>query len=165
MPCIWAFLLSHRFDFLRLHQKKECYSVFIFLSAGGLSMADQMFHFEVKVYYDATDLNGHVNYASYMNYFSRAREEMIGFGTMANMVNKDHAGIAVYNATMQFRGAAKYGDTIDIRSSFKLDGEFKAIVHQEAWVHGQPKPAVTADFDLVCIDTETHKLLKIPVFS
>ena len=137
----------------------------VWVSAGGFAMTDHVFHFEVKVYYDATDLNGHVNYASYMNYFSRAREEMIGFGTMARMINLDNAGIAVYNATMKFRGAAKYGDIIDIRSTSRLDGEFKAVVHQEAWVVGQNKPAVIADFDLVCIDTKTHKLLKIPVFQ
>ncbi len=58
------------------------------------------------------------------------------------MVNKLNAGIAVYNAEIKFRGAAKYGDIIDIQSSYKYDGEYKVVVHQEAWVVGQKKPVV-----------------------
>ncbi len=125
-------------------------------------MESRAFHYEVKVYYDATDLNGHVNYASYMNYFSRAREELVGFEKLSDMIKNKNQGLAVYNANMQFRGAARYGDIVDIRSTYKRDGEFKVLVHQEAWVIGQKKPVVIADFDLVCIELNTHKLLKIP---
>jgi acyl-CoA thioester hydrolase len=128
-------------------------------------MGSQTFHFEVKVYYDSTDLNGHVNYASYMNYFSRAREEVIGFDRLANMINKNNEGIAVYNAAMKYRGTAKYGDIIDIRSTYKVDGEFKVLMHQEAWVAGHNKPVVIADFDLVCIDTDTQMLKRMPELS
>jgi acyl-CoA thioesterase FadM len=81
------------------------------------------------------------------------------------MVNENHAGIAVYNAAMKFRGAAKYGDIIDIRSTYKIDGEFKVLMHQEAWVAGHNKPAVIADFDLVCIDTDTQMLKRMPELS
>lgn len=125
-------------------------------------MESQMFHYEIKVYYEATDLNGHVNYACYMNYFSRAREELIGFDRFTDMVNNQRIGIAVYNAQMQFRSAARYGDVLDIRSSYKFDGQFKLQMHQEAWVVGQDKAAVIADFDLVCIDLDTHFLREVP---
>ncbi len=95
-------------------------------------MENKVFHHKVKVYYEATDLNGHVNYASYMNYFSRAREELIGFENFSHMVNVDRLGMAVYNANMKFRGSAKFGDILDIRTTSQLDGEFKLLMHQEA---------------------------------
>lgn len=125
-------------------------------------MEKKVFHHKLKVYYEATDLNGHVNYASYMNYFSRAREEVIGFDNFSRMVNEDRMGMAVYNATMKFRGAAKFGDIIDIRTTVEPDGAFRLLMHQEAWVENQEAPCVIADFEVVCIDIDTGMLKKIP---
>ncbi len=120
------------------------------------------FHHEVKVYYEATDLNGHVNYANYMNYFSRAREELIGFENFSRMVNEDRLGMAVYNANMKFRGSAKFGDTLDIRTTAEHEGEFRLLMHQEAWIENHKSPCVIADFEVVCIDLDTGMLKKIP---
>ncbi len=125
-------------------------------------MKSETHHYLVTVYYDATDLNGHANYASLMNYFSRAREEVVGMDNFIKMVHEDRIGMAVYNANMQFRSAARFGDTVDIRTNYQFDGEYKILVHQEAWVEGQPKPAVTADFEVICVDVDKGTLVKIP---
>ncbi len=125
-------------------------------------MKSKEFHHEVKVYYEATDLNGHVNYATYMNYFSRAREELIGFENFSNLVNVKKLGMAVYNANIKYRGSAKFGEILDIRTTAELDGEFKLLMHQEIWVKNHKSAIVTADFEIVCIHVDTGMLNKIP---
>lgn len=125
-------------------------------------MHERIYYYDVKVYYEDTDVNGHVNHVNYMNYFSRAREELIGFEKFAHMVNVDRNGIAIYNANIKFRAAARFGDKISIQSQIGHDGDYRLNVHQEAYIIGQPKPCVIGDFELICIDVDSGNLKKFP---
>ena len=77
------------------------------------------------------------------------------------MVNVDRLGMAVYNANLKFRGSARYGDILDIRTTVKPDGAFKLMMHQEAWIENQKAPCVIADIEVVCIDLDSGMLKKM----
>lgn len=125
-------------------------------------MTSRVHHYETRIHYGDVDLNRVVYYSKYLEFFSDAREEMMGYENFAYLINVARIGFAVYNANLKFRGKVQYGDVVDIRSTYDFDGEFKLLMRQEVWVDGQDKPAVTGDLELVAIDLESGRIIKIP---
>jgi len=54
-----------------------------------------------------------------------------------------------------------FGETIDIRSIYQLDSEYRMIWTHEAWRKDGKKPAVSCELHLVCLD-RNKKLIQIP---
>jgi len=125
-------------------------------------MTSKVHHYEVRIHYGDVDLNKVVYYSKYLEFFSDAREELMGYERFAHLINVARIGFAVYNANLKFRGKVQYGDVVDIRSTYDFDGEFKLLMHQEVWVKGQDKPAVIGDLELVAINLDTGMIVKIP---
>jgi YbgC/YbaW family acyl-CoA thioester hydrolase len=125
-------------------------------------MMSRVHHYETRIHYGDVDLNRVVYYSKYLEFFSDAREELMGYENFAYLINVARIGFAVYNANLKFRGKVQYGDVVDIRSTYDFDGEFKLLMHQEVWVNGQEKPAVIGDLELVAIDLESGRIVKIP---
>lgn len=121
----------------------------------------KVYHLPVNIYYEDTDLNGHVYHANFLKYFERAREHVIGHKELAQLMYEEQVGFAVYKADVTFSEGVLFGVTIDIRTTFKLDGEFRIIWNQEAWNPDGVKPAVTGIIHLVCID-KNRQLRKFP---
>ncbi len=118
-------------------------------------------HFPVQVYYEDTDHSGVVYHANYLKYFERAREDVIGIDTLVKMWNEEGLGFAVYKANVGFFEGAMFGDTLDIRSTWEMDGDYRIIWNQEAWRKDGKKAAVTAGIELVCLD-KNKSLKPIP---
>ena len=117
--------------------------------------------FPVQIFYEDTDHSGLVYHANYLKYFERAREWVIGIETLKQLWYQRGLGFAVYKLEMTYYEGAQFGDTVDIRTRFELDGNYKIIWHQEAWRPNGKKAAVIARIELVCIDNN-KKLQPIP---
>lgn len=118
-------------------------------------------HYEVQIFYEDTDFSGTVFHANYLKYFERARSSAIGLENITRIINEEKIGFAVYKANLTFSEPVRYGDTLDIRTTFRFDGEFRIIWDQEAWKEGGTKPAVTGEIHLVCVDSSGN-LRKFP---
>ncbi len=95
------------------------------------------------------------------NTFSRAREELMGYETFTKIVMEQSIGLAIYKANLTFHDGATYGEVLDIRTSYLIDGQFRIVFRQEAWRPNGTKPAVIADIQAVCIDRQ-GQMVKIP---
>lgn len=115
--------------------------------------------YQVRVFYEDTDHSSVVYHANYLKYFERAREDYLGYQQLIDM-GKDGLGFAVYKVQLNYNEGAEFGDVLDIKSTARLDGDYRAVFHQEAWRQNSKKAAVIADVQLVCLNRE-KKLLKI----
>jgi acyl-CoA thioester hydrolase len=118
----------------------------------------------VRIYYEDTDHSGVVYHANYLKYFERAREHAIGTERLVRLWQEQGLGFAVYRAELGYFEAAEFGDELEIRSSFRMEGDYRVVWRQEAWRPGASKPAVKGDIQLVCLD-RTRRLRPIPLLG
>ncbi len=124
-------------------------------------MSSQVYHLPVQIYYEDTDHSGVVYHANYLKYFERSREHVIGKQILVDLWKKEGLGFAVYKADITYSEGAEFGDVLDIRSSYRIDGKYRIIWQHEAWREGGKKPAVSCELHLVCLDRD-KKLVSIP---
>jgi acyl-CoA thioester hydrolase len=117
--------------------------------------------FKAQVYYEDTDHSGVVYHANYLKFFERAREDIIGVKTLADMWHDHNIGFAVYKITMGFHDGAVFGDLLTIKTTWKKDGAYRVIFSHEAWRPDGTKPAVTCTLELVCLGP-AKKVMPIP---
>lgn len=122
-----------------------------------------MHHFKVQVYYEDTDHSGVVYHANYLKYFERAREDVIGIETLKNLWHESGIGFAVYKLSISYRDGAVFGDSLDIRSAWKNESEYRSVWTQEVWKENSTKAAVSAEIEMVCLD-KNKKLIPITGF-
>lgn len=115
----------------------------------------------VHIYYEDTDVSGLVYHANYLKYFERAREHMLGRAELVRLLDGLGVGFVVYKCSLVFKEGARLGDEIQIRSTVKLDSEYRAIFQQDVWRPGGTKPMVQGEVHLVAIDAE-GKLVRLP---
>ena len=119
------------------------------------------YRFKVQIYYEDTDHSGVVYHANYLKYFERAREQVIGTRELTRLWMEEGLGFAVYKVEMGFFDGAVFGDELEIRSRFELDGKYRVIWFQEAWRPSGKKAAVKAKIEMVCLDRNKN-LTPIP---
>jgi len=117
--------------------------------------------FSAQVYYEDTDHSGVVYHANYLKFFERAREDIIGISKLADMWNQHGIGFAVYKVSLGFHDGAVFGDLLDIKTTWKKEGDYRVIFFHEAWRPDATKPAVTCTLELVCLG-RNKKLMPIP---
>jgi acyl-CoA thioester hydrolase len=111
------------------------------------------FHsFEVQVYYEDTDFSGVVYHPNYLRYFERAREHVLGAGELVRMWRDEKKGFVVYKATQQFKEGAVFGDLLEIRSTVRMESEYRVLFEQRAHRKADGKLLVEATIEMVCID-------------
>ena len=118
----------------------------------------QCHHFPVQVYYEDTDHSGVVYYANYLKYFERAREALLGTDLLVKLWNEQGIGFAVYSVNVKYTDSAVFGDKLDVRTTFKMDSQFRAILNQDIWKEGATKPSITGIIELICIDKSKRLL-------
>ncbi|MBU2513721.1 YbgC/FadM family acyl-CoA thioesterase [bacterium] len=124
-------------------------------------MSNETYHLPVQIYYEDTDHSGVVYHANYLKYFERSREQVIGKDVLVKLWKQEGLGFAVYKADIVYSEGAEFGDILDIRSSYQIDGKYRIIWRHEAWRPNGKKPAVSCELHLVCMDRE-KKLVPIP---
>ncbi|ACN17362.1 conserved hypothetical protein [Desulforapulum autotrophicum HRM2] len=117
--------------------------------------------FSAQVYYEDTDHSGVVYHANYLKFFERAREDIIGIKNLADMWHTHGIGFAVYKLSMGYHDGAVFGDLLEIRTTWKKEGDYRVVFFHEAWRPEGRKPAVTCTLELVCLGSN-KKLMPIP---
>ena len=118
-------------------------------------------HFAVQVYYEDTDHSGVVYHANYLKYFERAREDIIGVAVLSDMWHKKGIGFAVYKLNIGYHDGAVFGDRLEIRTTWKKEGDYRVVFSHEAWRPDGTKPAVSCTLELVCLGSN-KKLMPSP---
>ena len=125
------------------------------------------YHFPVRIFYEDTDHSGAVYYANYLKYMERAREEVLGIDVLINLWKEKQIGFAVYSVNVKYTEAAVFGDQLDVRTTFKMDSPYRAILSQDIWKKNAVKPSITGVIELICIDKDNRllafeKVIEIP---
>lgn len=121
------------------------------------------FHHSVQIYYEDTDFSGLVYHANYLKFFERAREHAIGREELLRLWDAG-LGFVVYKIELTYSEGAKFGDILDIRSTYELDGKYRLNFQQDAWLPEGKKAAIKGLVQLVCIDSN-GRLVPIPTDS
>lgn len=124
-------------------------------------MSDAVHLFDVQIYYEDTDLSGFVYHPNYLRYFERAREHALGANELARLWRDDGIGFAVTKAAMAFKDGAGFGDVIEIRSTGRIESEYRVTFNQSAHRKGDGKLLVEATFEMVCLD-RARRLVPLP---
>ena len=116
--------------------------------------------FHIHIYYEDTDHSGVVYHANYLRFFERAREHMFGIDALVNLYKNHGIGFVVYQAQMQFKKGAEFGDEVLILSTVRQESRYRLIFHQKATTLGD-ELLVDANIHLACVNTE-KKLVPLP---
>lgn len=116
------------------------------------SMAATPHTFDVQIYYEDTDFSGVVYHANYLRYFERAREHVLGAGELVRLWRDDGIGYVVYKATQSFKEGAVFGDIVEVRSTARLESEYRIVFEQRAHRKADGRLLVDASIEMVCID-------------
>jgi tol-pal system-associated acyl-CoA thioesterase len=116
----------------------------------------------LRIYLEDTDAQGIVYHANYLRYFERARSEVIeSLGvSIRNVVSVDRRYV-VYEMHIKFRQPAFLGDRLEVVTSMQRSSEYRLTFHQRISREMEPRPLVTAEVDVVCID-QSGKLAVLP---
>jgi acyl-CoA thioester hydrolase len=86
---------------------------------------DKVFHLQVRIYYEDTDLSGVVYHANYLRYMERARSEFFRQLDikLAGLEDEEPTAWALRKASLEYLRPARVNDLIEIRSTIgKLSG-------------------------------------------
>ncbi len=115
--------------------------------------------FRVQIYYEDTDHSGLVYHANYLKYFERAREHLLGVEELVRLLHDEGVGFVVYKCEMTFREGAVFGDALEVRSSPRMESDFRVVFQQD--VYRGDKLLVQGVVQMVCVDRE-RRLVPIP---
>ncbi len=116
-------------------------------------------HFSVTVYFEDTDHTGVVYHPNYLKYFERARINTLGIEKLSKVWEEEGVTPAIYKIDVVYKSPVFFGDIIDIRTSHTMDGKFRIVWHQEAWVGNEL--AVEAETHVIAVNKD-KKLVPIP---
>ena len=88
--------------------------------------------FEVRVYYEDTDLAGIVYYANYLKFIERARSEWVrGLGIDQVQMKADGLVFAVRRVEADYLAPAKYDDTLVVETTMQAGSGVRLVVRQD----------------------------------
>jgi acyl-CoA thioester hydrolase len=120
------------------------------------------FSWEVRVYYEDTDLGGVVFYANYLRYLERARTEYlrsIGY-EQDELMAHDEIIFAVRSLQIEYLKPACFNQLLQVSADIKKTK--KASLEFAQQITYEDQLLVTADVRIVCLDVSTMKPKAIP---
>lgn len=115
----------------------------------------------VRIYYEDTDHSGLVYHPNYLRYFERAREHLLGPEALVRLWEDDGVGFVVYKVELAFAEGARFGDVLEIRSTVKVESDYRVVFDQQVWRPGGRKAAVVGTVQMVAVD-RAQKLVPLP---
>ncbi len=116
---------------------------------------------EIQVYYEDTDHSGVVYHANYLRYMERAREHLLGVPELVRLWEKERVGFVVYQCSMKFKEGARFGDTLEVRTTVTRASDYRAVFEQNVYRKSDDKILVLGEVDLCCVNGE-QRLVKLP---
>lgn len=117
--------------------------------------------FDVQIYYEDTDFSGVVYHANYLRYFERAREHLLGTGELVRLWREEKKGFVVYKTALTYREGAVFGDIVEVRTTPRLESEYRAVFGQRAVRKHDGKLLVEGEVEMVCVD-EGRRPVRLP---
>ena len=119
------------------------------------------FKYEIKIYYEDTDVGGVVYYSNYLNFLERARTEMIETVGLSNkkLLEENKTLIIVKSCNIEYESPAKLEDKITVYSSIESFSKASFVVIQN--IMKDDTLIVKAKLKLVTVNQE-GKPIKIP---
>jgi len=109
---------------------------------------------DLTVYPDECDAFGHLNQASFLALFERARWEMLARGPGMDVFSRHGAWPAVRKATVDYHTAAFPGDVLRFHQTLTHHGRTSFTIRQSARRLRDDAPVASAEFVFVCISQE-----------
>jgi 3-oxoadipate enol-lactonase len=109
---------------------------------------------DLTVYPDECDTFGHLNQASFLSLFERARWEMLARGPGMDLFTRAGAWPAVRRATIDYQASAFPGDILRFTQTLVHRGRTSFTIRQTARRPKDETVIATAEFVFVCIDRQ-----------
>jgi 3-oxoadipate enol-lactonase len=109
---------------------------------------------DLTVYPDECDAFGHLNQASFLSLFERARWEMLARGPGMDVFTREATWPAVRKTTVDYHAAAFPGDILRFSHALVHHGRTSFTMRQTARRTKDDALIATAEFVFVCIDRE-----------
>ncbi|MGH7591184.1 MAG: alpha/beta fold hydrolase [Gemmatimonadales bacterium] len=109
---------------------------------------------DLTVYPDECDAFGHLNQASFLSLFERARWEMFARGPGMDVFTRGSAWPAVRKTTIDYHAPALPGDVLRFQQALTHHGQTSFTMRQTARRVGDDTLIATAEFVFVCINRE-----------
>ena len=109
--------------------------------------------FDLRVYYEDTDLAGIVYYANYLKFIERARSEWVrGLGVDQAAMKADGLVFAVRRVVAEYLRPAVYDDVLQVRTAVWAGTGARLQLQQGVW-RGEEQ-VFDAEVTLVCLGAE-----------
>lgn len=109
---------------------------------------------DLTVYPDECDAFGHLNQASFLTLFERARWEMLARGPGMDVFTRNEAWPAVRKTVIDYHAAAFPGDVLRFQQALTHHGRTSFTMRQTARRMADDRLIATAEFVFVCIDRD-----------
>jgi len=109
---------------------------------------------DLTVYPDECDAFGHLNQASFLTLFERARWEMLARGPGMDVFTRNGAWPAVRKTVIDYHAAAFPGDVLRFQQALTHHGRTSFTMRQTARRMRDDVLIATAEFVFVCVDRE-----------
>ncbi len=126
-------------------------------------MADRVFSWPVRVYYEDTDAGGIVYYVNYLKFMERARTEYLrslGFDQQI-LIDQDGIMFVVRNTSVDYLKPAKLDDALEITVSLSRRGRAGFDMIQSIW-RGDEE-LCRARISLACVSANSLRPVGMPV--
>ena len=123
------------------------------------------FTWNVRVYYEDTDLGGVVYHANYLRFMERARTEWLRSLGFEQDTLRDHHGVlfVVVEAEVAFRHPARFNDELTVSVEVRRSGRVSLGFHHEVRsASGAEELFCVGEVRVACIDAETFKPRALP---
>jgi len=136
------------------------------MSPESTAKAGQVFSWPVRVYWEDTDGGGVVYHARYLNFFERARTELLrAIGIDQTELQKQHGYIwVVTEMNVKFRKAARLDDELLVTADFRWMKGVRQGFHQEITRKNDGTLVATAEVTAVMLHADTLKPARMPVW-
>jgi YbgC/YbaW family acyl-CoA thioester hydrolase len=124
-------------------------------------VSDGVFLFEVQIHNENTDFSGFVHHPDYLCFFEQARAHALGTRELARLWREEGVGFVMHKATLVYKEGAVFGDVLEIRSTGRIESEYRVTFAQKAHRKADGKLLVEGTFEMVCIDGG-RRLVPIP---
>ena len=122
------------------------------------------FAWPIRVYFEDTDAGGVVYHSRYLNFFERARTEMLrAMGIPMRELQQKHKLIwVVLDMNIRFRKAAMLDDELTATAAFEWMEGVRLGMRQEMTRKSDGAVIATADVSVVMLHADTHKPARMP---
>ena len=128
-------------------------------------MAEDVFEFECRVYFEDTDVGGVVYNANYLKFYERARTEYLrALGYEQDQLLSQNIVFVVRNIAVDFVQAARFNEILQVQTRITELKNVSLVFNQEIYCDrsGQKNLINSAQVKVVCVSADEFKPIAIP---